>query len=511
MAEANAGRAAQPDPYARVVRRFSTAAKLASAGQMLNWDARTQMPPGGAMARAEQIAALAEVIAERVGGPAAADELAEAEAMAGALTPDERADLGEMRRSHLHAAAAPPDRLAAKARLAQRLQAIWTRAKPEDDFAAFADPFAELLEVIREIAAAKAEALGTSRYGALMDEFDPGVGEALIDPVFDDLARTLPPLLVEVRERQAAWSAPVPLPRVAADRQALLARRLALAVGHDPDHFRIDATAHPFSVPHSPGDVRFTTRYDEGDVRFCVMATLHEAGHAMYEFNLPRELAFRPVGDARGMTVHESQSLSVERLAGRSREFLGFLGPLMAEVCGGDLAAWTAGNLVNHMRRLDDGFIRVQADEIAYPLHVILRWRLEKALLSGDLAVADLPGAWDEAFEALFGRRPPSLALGCLQDVHWAAGMIGYFPNYAMGAILAAQLFERAQADDPGILPAIGRGDFGPYFGWVRPRVHERASRVPFDALVREATGAPLSAEPFKRHLRRRYLDEPAP
>jgi carboxypeptidase Taq len=229
----------------------------------------------------------------------------------------------------------------------------------------------------------------------------------------------------------------------------------------------------------------------------------------MYEANLPRAFAFRPGGAARGMTAHESQSLSLEMMAGRSREFLGWLAGAMAETFGGDAARWSFANVLNSWRRLDDGFIRVEADELSYPLHVILRYRIEQALLKGDLAVADVPGAWDDLFEALLGRRPPSLAEGCLQDIHWAAGHIGYFPNYAMGSVLAAQLFGRATTDDPAILPALGRGDFSPYFAWVKPRVHARASLVDFDTLVREATGAALSAEPFKAHLRRRYLEEP--
>ena len=211
------------------------------------------------------------------------------------------------------------------------------------------------------------------------------------------------------------------------------------------------------------------------------------------------------------MSVHESQSLSLEMLAGRSREFLQFLAPLMAEVLGGDPAPYGVANVLNSTRRLDDDYIRVNADEISYPLHVILRYRIEKALLSGDLPVGDLPGVWDDSFEAMFGRRPPSLAKGCLQDIHWSAGLIGYFPNYAMGALLAAQLFERANAEDPGIRPALAQGDFGPYFAWVRPRVHERASLVEFNDLVVEATGKPPSADAFMRHVRRRYLEEPAP
>jgi carboxypeptidase Taq len=503
--------APQPDAYARAAHRFTLAGKLSAAGMMLNWDAQTHMPRGGAWARGEEMAALSEVSTDLIGSRAAADELEEAEAMAGALEASERADLREMRRLWAHAAAAPKDLVAAKARMSQNLQALWVEARANSDFASFAGPFAELFGVIREIAAAKAEALGLTPYGAMIDEYDPGVGEAMIDPIFADLARSLPPLIAEVRERQARWPKPIAFGEVTVERQAALSRRLALATGHQGENFRIDAAPHPFSVPHSPGDVRFTTRYDVANPRFSVCATLHEAGHAMYEFNLPRDLAFHPAGLARGASAHESQSLSLEMMAGRSREFLSFLAPLMAETFGGDPATWSAANVLNAWRRLDDGFIRVEADEISYPLHVILRYRLEQSLMSGDLAVGDIPAAWNELFEKLLGRTPPTLGKGCLQDIHWAAGLFGYFPNYAMGAALAAQCFERATGDDPEILPALGRGDFAPYFAWVRPRIHERASLTDFATLVADATGHALAAESFKRHLRRRYLEEPAP
>ncbi len=503
--------APQPDAFARVVHRFSLAGKLSAAGMVLNWDAQTNMPIGGAWARGEEMAALTEVSADLIGSRAAGDELAEAEAMASALEPTEQADLGEMRRHHAHAAAVPKELQAAKSRMSQTLQSAWTQARANNDFQAFAGPFAELLPVIRQIASAKAEALGLSRYGALIDEYDPGVSEATIDPIFADLAQFLPPLIAQVRERQASWPTAARFPDVPAERQAVLSHRLAEAVGHQADHFRIDPAPHPFSVPHAPGDVRFTTRYDIANPRFAILATLHEAGHAMYEFNLPRDLAFRPAGLARGMTVHESQSLSAEMLAGRSREFIGWLAPRMAETFGGEGAPWTFANVLNNWRRLDDGFIRVEADEISYPLHVILRYRLEKALLAGDLAVGDIPGAWNSLFETLLGRTPPNDALGCLQDIHWSAGLFGYFPNYAMGSVLAAQFFERATAERDDILPALGRGDFGPYFEWVKPKVHQRASLVDFATLVGEATGQPLGTAAFKRHLHRRYLEEAAP
>ncbi len=512
MVQASAMAAPQPDPYARVVHRFATAGKLDAARMMLSWDAQTNMPAGGAYARGEQMAAITEVSADLIGSHAARDELGEAEAMANALAPEERADLSEMRRVHAHAAAVPKELVAAKSRASQALQAVWRRAKPQNDWAAFEPGFVELLGITREIAHAKAEALGTTPYAALIDEYDPGVGEALIDPIFAELAAFLPGVIAEVRERQAAWPELIPFGATPIDRQAALSHQLAVAIGHDPDHFRIDQAPHPFSVPHSPGDVRFTTRYDVENPKFAVAATLHEAGHAMYEFNLPRDFAFRPGGMARGMTAHESQSLSLEKLAGRSREFLGWLAPKMAEAFGGvGDPRFSVANVLNTWRRLDDGYIRVEADELSYPLHVILRYRLEQALLRGDLEPAGVPGAWNELFEKLLGRTPPDLAHGPLQDIHWAMGMLGYFPNYAMGSMLAAQLFERAVADDPDILPALGRGDFQPYFAWVKPRVHQRASLTSFDALVRDATGASLGADAFKRHVKRRYLEEVAP
>jgi carboxypeptidase Taq len=504
--------APQPDPFTRVVHRFSTAGKLDAARMMLNWDAQTHMPRGGAWARGEQMAAITEVSADLIGSHAAGDELSEAEAMASALAAEEQADLAEMRRTFIHASAVPKELQAAKTRAAQALQAVWVRAKPENDWKSFEPGFTDLLAITREIAAAKAEALGTTPYGALIDEYDPGVGEAMIDPIFADLSGFLPGFIAEVLERQAGWPDPIPFGSIPIAQQAALSHKLAVAIGHDPDNFRIDQAPHPFSVPHSPGDVRFTTRYDAANPKFAIGATLHEAGHAMYEFNLPRDFAFRPGGMARGMTAHESQSLSLEKLAGRSREFLSWLAPLQAaEFPGGDPARWSVPNVLNAWRRLDDGYIRVEADEVTYPLHVILRYGLEQALIAGDLLPADVPGAWSERFTRLFGRTPPDLAHGCLQDIHWAAGLMGYFPNYAMGSMLAAQLFERAVADDADILPALGRGDFTPYFAWVKPRVHQRASLVSFADLVTDATGGPLSADAYKRHVTKRYLEEAAP
>ncbi len=498
--------------YAVLADRFTTAFKLAAARAVLFWDSQTYMPSGGAWARGEQMAAIDATRTDLIAAPDAADLLDAADAALDALAPAERADLIEMRRLWTHTASTPKALLMEKTRRTAAMQGEWLAAKADNDYPRFAKGFAELLPVFRDIAAAKAETLGVGPYDALMDEFDPGLSTALVDPIFDDLQVALPALLAEAVERQAAWPRPVPFGGdFSAERQRALSYTLLRAVGHELQHSRIDSAPHPFALAGSPGDNRITTRYDADNVRFAIMATLHEAGHALYEGGLPRDLAFHPAGAARGATAHESQSLMVEMQASRSREFLSWLAPQLQSAFGGDPAGWTVANVLNAYRRVGEGYIRVEADEISYPLHIILRYRIERALLAGDLAVGDIPGAWSDLSQALFGRRPPDHARGCLQDIHWAMGLFGYFPNYALGAAFAAQQFERMTADDPTVRPRLAAGDFGPYRAWVGPKIHQRASQVPFATLALDATGAPLGADALKRHLRRRYLEEDAP
>src|SRR5260370_894382 len=241
------------------------------------------------------------------------------------------------------------------------------------------------------------------------------------------------------------------------------------------------------------------------------MATLHESGHALYEAGLPRAHAFLPVGARRGATAHESESLMVEMQASRAREFLSWLASELEQAFGGAYACWSIANVLNTYRRIDTGHIRIEADEISYPLHVILRYRIELALLSGDLTIADLPGAWSDLSQALLGRRPPTHTVGCLQDIHWAAGLFGYFPNYALGATFAAQLFESAVRDDPAVLHNLRAGDFAPYRAWVGLCIHPRARQLWVAELVFDPAGAALSATSLKRHLGRRYLEEAPP
>jgi carboxypeptidase Taq len=293
---------------------------------------------------------------------------------------------------------------------------------------------------------------------------------------------------------------PFPVPA-----QRALCERLMRRIGFDFEGGRLDVSLHPF-CGGVPEDVRITTRFDEADFARSLMGVLHETGHALYEKGLPAAWRHQPVGEARGMALHESQSLLIEMLACRSREFITFAAPLMREAFGADGPAWDAANLHRLAIRVAPGLIRVDADEVTYPAHVILRYRLERDFVAGRLAVDDLPEAWNAEMRALLGIIPPDDTRGCLQDIHWYDGAWGYFPTYTLGALAAAQLFEAALAAMPDIPAAIRRGDFAPLLAWLGENVHAKGSLLPAEELIRAATGRPLGTAAFRRHLERRYL-----
>jgi carboxypeptidase Taq len=277
------------------------------------------------------------------------------------------------------------------------------------------------------------------------------------------------------------------------------------ALGFDFNHGRLDISLHPF-CGGTPDDVRITTRYDETDFTSSLMGVLHETGHALYERGLPKPWRGQPVGEALGMSIHESQSLLVEMQVCRSQQFLEYAAPLMKAAFHGDGAAWDVDNLHRLYTRIEPGFIRVDADEVTYPAHVIVRYKLERALIEGDMEIADLPGAWNEGMEKMLGLTPPSDREGCLQDLHWFDGAWGYFPTYTLGAMTAAQLFEAAKKAVPEIQPGIAEGDFKPLFRWLKSNVHGQGSRLTAKELLIEATGKPLDPAVFKSHLKARYL-----
>jgi carboxypeptidase Taq len=493
--------------YRRLEERFRRMAVLEEIGAVLHWDGATMMPPGGAGPRGDHLAEIRLLAHQALTDPDIAGLLDEAEAAAGALDPWQAANLRQMRRDHTMATALPPDLVGAMSRAASACEHAWRDARAASDFAAVAPKLEAVIRLTAESAAALGGALNLAPYDALLEQYAPGMRIATVDRLFADLTVFLRDLLPQVLARQAAEGpppkAPGPVPQ---ERQRRLVERLAAATGFDPDRGRIDTSAHPFSTGY-PGDHRITVAYHESAPMSAVMATLHECGHAAYEAGLPEAWARQPVGRALGMVLHESQSLSVEMQASRSDAFLTWLADTARAELGED-PAYAPGNFIRFQQWVAPDFIRVEADEVTYPAHVILRTRLERPLLSGDLPVSDLPGAWNAGMEDLLGIEVPDDRRGCLQDIHWYDGAFGYFPTYTLGAMLAAQLAEAARAALPDLDAALGRGEFSGLMGWQADAIHAKGSLMDADGLIRAATGRSLDAEAFQRHLRRRYLKE---
>lgn len=493
------------DAYAELERRFRRILALRDAESILHWDMATMMPPGGAESRGEQ---LAEMRAVRHGltVDAAMGDLIAAAADGVAGDPGRRANLTEMERVWRRATALDADQVTALSRASSACETAWRAARADNDFAAVAPRLEAVLARVRDNAAALAERLGLTPYDALLDEFEPGGRAADIDAVFADLEAFLPDFLdaaIEVQARRPAPRRPEgPFP---VETQRELGTLFMRALGFDFDRGRLDVSLHPFCGGTSR-DVRITTRYDESDFTKALMGVMHETGHALYEMGLPESWHGQPAGEARGMSLHESQSLLVEMQVCRSDHFLEYAAPFLRQAFGGADPAWEPANLAAIYRRIERGLIRVDADEVTYPLHVILRYRLERAMIAGDLAVADLPGAWNDGMARLVGVTPPNDRLGCLQDIHWYDGAWAYFPTYTLGAMTAAQLFDAARRADPAIEVGIAAGDFAPLLAWLRANVHGRASLASTRDILTAATGRPLDAAVFKAHLKARYL-----
>jgi len=491
--------------YRSLEQRFRRLGALRDAEAVLHWDLATMMPKGGASSRGDQLATLKALRHGLLTAPEVGDWLAAAEADA-SLDDWERANLREMWRQWAHATALSEQMVEMLSRATTECESVWREAKADDDFPRVLPWLTRLLDLVREAAWAKAEKLGLSPYDALLDEYEPDGRAEDIDRLFADLSAFLPEFLGRVMDAQAREPAPLePRGPFPIDRQRAAGIALMERLGFDFHHGRLDVSLHPF-CGGTPDDVRITTRYDEQDFRPALMGVLHETGHALYERGLPAEWRGQPVGEARGMVLHESQSLLIEMQVCRSRRFLDFAAPLLRRTFDGDGAAWDADNLYRHYTRVAPGFIRVDADEVTYPAHVILRYELERAMLAGDLAPAELPGAWNDGMRRLLGLTPPTNRQGCLQDIHWYDGAWGYFPTYTLGAMVAAQIYQAAVAAEPAIPDAIGAGDFGPLLDWLRARVHGRASLLGTRALLEAATGRPLDTQAFKAHLQRRYL-----
>ncbi|MGE0251284.1 MAG: carboxypeptidase M32 [Dongiaceae bacterium] len=484
--------------YQELENRFRTIGRLQEASAILGWDQETMMPHGSAESRAEQLAALENIVHELIIDQRTSEWLEKA-APAEAW---QKSNLIEMRRQWRSRAAIPTDLAANLARQSSIAAMSWREGREKKDFKAFLPEMEKLLSLTQEKAAILAKDSGQNPYDALLDLYEPGMAQNFIDPLFASLQEFLRNFLPQVLAEQK--SVPKPKGPFPVEKQQALCRRLMAEAGFDFNKGRLDVSTHPF-CGGTADDVRITTRYNENDFAQSLMGLLHETGHALYEMGLPVEWRGLPIGQARGMALHESQSLLLEMQACRSREFMTYLTPLLQEYFGGDPDQWQADKIYRAYTQVRPSLIRTEADEVTYPLHIILRYRLERMLVAGELKLADLPEAFNSGMQELLGIRPNHDAEGCWQDIHWPSGSFGYFPTYTLGAMTAAQLFQAACKTSPEIKPSLATGNFAPLVAWLRENVHRHASSKTTAEIIKGATGKDLTIDAFTRHLQHRY------
>ncbi len=472
----------------------------------LYWDMSVNMPIGGAMVRSEQLAVLTEKIHSIITSKQVGSLLNESE-ISPPSDPWRRANLREMRRYWKHAIFVDGKLVQALSKSSSACQMAWRKACQENDFGLVKDSFSKLLGLVREKAVTKGSGFGKLPYEALMDEFEPDSTIKELDSIFCELYEFLPELTEKVVFKQSVGKPPeIPIGPFDEEAQINLARFMMKQVGFNFEYGRLDKSLHPFCGGVSE-DVRITTRYKKNDFLSGLMGVLHETGHAMYERGLPEKWRHQPVGQARGMAIHESQSLLIEMQVCRSLEFLSFAVPLMKTAFGSKGSAWTPGNFYRLQNKVSKSLIRVEADEVTYPLHVILRYQIEKALISGEIEVEELPAIWNEKMRNFLGVEPKNDREGCLQDIHWFNGAFGYFPTYTLGALAAAQIFQAACTAETEIKPKLSEGCFVPLMRWLRENIHSKGSSASTNEILTGASGSPIGTKAFKLHLQQQYLE----
>jgi carboxypeptidase Taq len=493
-----------PTPaYDDLAAHFTRLHHYAHLGSIASWDRAANMPPKGNDARAAAMAELAALMHRLRTEPSLRERIERARQES--LSDAQRANLREIERDWRLATALPESLVQRQELATARCEHAWRTQRPANDWAGFLELWKPVVALAREEAALLAERSGSSKYDALMDRFEPDMTSAQVDRVFGAVRGWLPGLIDQVVERQASHPVIEPVGPFPVAAQRGLCRRVVAMLGFDFEAGRLDVSAHPFSGG-VPEDVRMTTRYREDEFLPALLGTVHETGHGRYEQNLPREWLGQPVSEARSMAIHESQSLSFEMQLGSHPGFATLIAPMLVQAFG-DQPAFEPGNLWRLVTRVQRGLIRVDADEVTYPAHVILRYEIERPLIEGAIEPEDVPALWNEKMAQLLHLDTRgNFKDGPLQDVHWPEGLFGYFPCYSLGAMYAAQWFAAMRRRLPDLDAHIARGDFAPVFGWLERHVWSQGSRWSTDELALRASGEVLNPAHFKAHLESRYL-----
>ncbi|WP_147105449.1 carboxypeptidase M32 [Tateyamaria sp. syn59] len=473
-----------------------TTQALGQVAGRLGWDQETMMPRGAAAQRGEEMAAMESVLHARRTDPKVGDWLAAIDA--GALGAVDAAKLREIKRSYDRASKVPANLAAQIARVTSNAQGKWAEAREADDYAAFAPVLAEVIALKREEGAALAN--GGDIYDAMLEDYEPGTTSADLEAMFGALRPALTELRAAILEKPAPAGVTGPFDEVA---QLKLSTLLAKTFGYDLVHGRIDKAVHPFSSG-SGNDVRITTRTNPDDPFNCFYSTIHEVGHACYEQNIDDAYLLSPLGRGVSMGVHESQSRIYENQLGRSRAFTGWLYGQMRDAFG-DFGIADEDAFYAAVNRVSNGYIRTEADEVQYNLHVLLRFDLERALMSGDLTVGDLEAAWNDRFEADFGYAVDMPSNGVLQDVHWSVGLFGYFPTYSLGNVYAGCLHDALRAAVPDLDAQLAQGDTSAATGWLRDNLQVHGGLYEPREVIEHASGRAPGPEPLLGYLKDKF------
>lgn len=497
-----------PAHYTDLTALLRDVSTLGSVGQLLGWDQETYMPAGGAPARAEQSSLLARLHHEKLTNPRVGELIAACAADPDLNSPatEAGANIREIRRQYDKATKVPGDLVAELARTGSEAQDIWKRARASNDFAMFAPSLERMMELSRRKAQCLGVPGGGELYDALLDEYEPDARAAEIEAVFTPLRERLSAFIADVRARGTPPDTSFLHKAIPVGRQHAFGQAVIAALGFDFANGRLDTTTHPFCSGLAAGDTRLTTRYREDNFADALSSTMHECGHGLYEQGLPKDgpHAGTPLAHDVSLGIHESQSRMWENFVGRSRAFWTWALPLANSHFDGALAGVSVEQMTRAMNTCTPSLIRVESDEPTYNLHVMIRFGLERAMIRGDLSVRDLPGAWNDSYKQLLGVVVPDNQRGCLQDVHWSFGLIGYFPTYSLGNLYAAQFWETINEQIPDLDAQMARGEFSALLGWLRENIHRHGRRYTATELCQRVTGKSLSADPLMRHLERR-------
>lgn len=492
--------------YAALTDQLQQTALLESCASVLGWDEQTYMPAGGAGHRANQLSLLAGMCHERATAPQIGELLSEIESTPLVAQADSpvAANIREARRDYERATKLPRRLVEELSHTATLAQQAWVAARKHSNFKDFKPWLAKIVDLKRE----EAQAIGFGSgvpYDALLDAFEPGMTAANLTRLFNPMRDELVKLIAAI-----AASGRRPCPDIITRRYPVAMQRefsiaAAKQIGFNFDDGRLDTAAHPFCSGFGPGDTRLTTRYDEHHFPGAFFGTLHEAGHGIYDQGLDRSAFGLPLGSACSLGIHESQSRMWENFIGRSRPFWQHFYPKAQQAFSEALGGTPVEDFYAAINDVQPSFIRVEADEATYNLHILLRFDLERPLIAGDLQPADVPAVWNETFTKYFGITPPNDAQGCLQDIHWSGGMIGYFPTYALGNMYAAQFFAAAGRELPDLPAAFACGEFAAIKTWLNEKIHRRGKQFRAQNLVEEVTGETLSPAPLIRHLHNKF------